>query len=304
MALSSCIISRLLSYLQMNTASRIETNGQRERIHLSEQTAAELVKHGKESWIIPRHDLIEAKGKGKLKTFWLKLNSDSGVASSTISSSHDNSERADTVLDAEEVLKKLKNTSVSAARKAEMLELKKAAEKASIRNQRLSDWNSELLMRLLKKVVARQNMIEGESSSESKRNLATMARNMGTKGMVVDEVAEVIQLPTIKRAEYGEVELSEDVEKQVRLYVNEIASLYNAENPFHNWEHASHVTMSVSKLLARIIVPTTNSEPSFGNGSQDELYDNTYGITSDPLVSNFGRPYCVASVFLVRISQY
>jgi 3'5'-cyclic nucleotide phosphodiesterase len=52
----------------------------------------------------------------------------------------------------------------------------------------------------------------------------------------------------------------------------------------HNFEHASHVTMSVVKLLSRIVAP---SEADFaqmeGNGSFYSLHDHTYGITSDPL---------------------
>lgn len=50
---------------------------------------------------------------------------------------------------------------------------------------------------------------------------------------------------------------------------------------FHNFEHASHVTMSVVKLLSRIIVA-----PDLGRvGGEDRasaLHDHTYGITSDP----------------------
>ena len=42
---------------------------------MSQQTAEELVKLGKESWIVPRKDKITAKGKGQLDTFWLLLSS-------------------------------------------------------------------------------------------------------------------------------------------------------------------------------------------------------------------------------------
>ena len=54
------------------------------------------------------------------------------------------------------------------------------------------------------------------------------------------------------------------------------------ENPFHNFEHASHVTMSVTKLLSRIVAP---SDMDFTNNAQAraKLHDHTYGITSDPL---------------------
>jgi 3'5'-cyclic nucleotide phosphodiesterase len=53
-------------------------------------------------------------------------------------------------------------------------------------------------------------------------------------------------------------------------------------NPFHNFEHASHVTLSTVKLLSRIVAPDL---PSEGNDSDfdKDLHDHTYGITSDPL---------------------
>jgi hypothetical protein len=53
------------------------------------------------------------------------------------------------------------------------------------------------------------------------------------------------------------------------------------ENPFHNFEHASHVTMSVSKLLSRIVAP--REEAGDEKDKESLLHDHTYGITSDPL---------------------
>jgi len=55
----------------------IESSGLRSRTNLSEQTAGQLVRLGEKSWLInsKRPELIEEKGKGKLCTFCLKLNS-------------------------------------------------------------------------------------------------------------------------------------------------------------------------------------------------------------------------------------
>ena len=97
-----------------------------------------------------------------------------------------------------------------------------------------------------------------------------------------------------------------------------IAKSYK-NNPFHNFAHASHVTMSVCKLLSRILAPKLTTRSSFdedksdkSNGSGDgsegvednsdnseqsvdmdasraadnykqRVHDHTYGITSDPL---------------------
>jgi hypothetical protein len=49
---------------------------------------------------------------------------------------------------------------------------------------------------------------------------------------------------------------------------------------FHNFAHANHVTMSVTKLLSRIVAPDVEQLEDVNNRS---LHDHTYGITSDPL---------------------
>jgi class 3 adenylate cyclase len=48
----------------VNTAARIESNGCRDKIQVSETTADLLIAAGKGSWLKKREDLIEAKGKG------------------------------------------------------------------------------------------------------------------------------------------------------------------------------------------------------------------------------------------------
>jgi len=55
----------------MNTASRMESTGQPTKIQISEQTAELLTQANKSSWFIPRDELITAKGKGTLQTYWL-----------------------------------------------------------------------------------------------------------------------------------------------------------------------------------------------------------------------------------------
>ena len=57
----------------MNTASRIETKGERDRIHISKATADLLTLGGKAHWLTKRDDTVYAKGKGALETYWLSL---------------------------------------------------------------------------------------------------------------------------------------------------------------------------------------------------------------------------------------
>jgi 3'5'-cyclic nucleotide phosphodiesterase len=66
------------------------------------------------------------------------------------------------------------------------------------------------------------------------------------------------------------------IAEQARFHVSKTFSraLFVA---FHNFEHASHVCMSVAKLMSRIGAP----DQEFMNGN--ERHDHTYGITFDPL---------------------
>ena len=63
------------------TASRMESTGQAGRIQVSESTAKELQAKRKDHWLVPREDVIVAKGKGELQTYWLNITS--GAASSS-----------------------------------------------------------------------------------------------------------------------------------------------------------------------------------------------------------------------------
>ena len=56
----------------MNTASRMESTGESNRIQVSPSTADILRnKHGKGHWLLPRPDLVQPKGKEAMQTFWL-----------------------------------------------------------------------------------------------------------------------------------------------------------------------------------------------------------------------------------------
>ena len=99
----------------------------------------------------------------------------------------------------------------------------------------------------------------------------------------LNEVKEIISFPEFDgkvdklRVNVDEVKLPSDVTEQIRTFVSCIAGLYR-DNAFHNFEHASHVLMSVTKLMSRIVAPS-----HLNDESADALHDHTYGITSDPL---------------------
>jgi class 3 adenylate cyclase len=72
----------------VNTAARMESNGFPGKIHCSESTAQCIVNDGNGSWLIKRDNLIEAKGKGLLQTYWIDcstINTDNNEIKSSTS---------------------------------------------------------------------------------------------------------------------------------------------------------------------------------------------------------------------------
>jgi class 3 adenylate cyclase len=52
----------------VNTASRMESNGMKGKIHCSQTTADALISAGRSQWLTSRVDKITAKGKGEMQT--------------------------------------------------------------------------------------------------------------------------------------------------------------------------------------------------------------------------------------------
>ena len=257
----------------MNTCSRIESTGERNKIHVSCETAALLAASGKSHWVQERTDIIAAKGKGYLKTFWLNIRSQS-APSTRSGSSGDESEVKDEPNNDSQIVKASK-TPTKPALEAEAQAL------ASSRMARLIDWNVDVLTRVLKQIQGRRRSL-GTNRKQFDDTKDTF------QGSILDEVKEIITLPhfnsnVVDSFDNASIDLEPKVVEQLHAFVSMIASLYR-ENPFHSFEHASHVTMSVVKLLSRIVAPDDKIEKrNEDDNVASILHDHTYGITSDPL---------------------
>lgn len=146
--------------------------------------------------------------------------------------------------------------------------------------QRLVDWNTEVLTALLQQIVA-SRVGTPNTKTNTSNNLKWQS------GTVIDEVKEIIELPPFQHTKAlginKKMELDSNVQDQLREYVSVIASLYRS-NHFHNFEHASHVTMSANKLMSRIVAPEIKEGSAMDSCDHHKmLHDHTYGITSDPL---------------------
>jgi len=254
----------------VNTASRIESSGARNRVHVSKETADLLKKSGKGHWLRRRKEMVDAKGKGLLETFWLDCRD-------SLPATAPPSDRADS--------KQLIDESES--------DMWGDAEVGDSNNkiERLIDWQVDVFTRQLKQVVAHRNAITKArgASSEDVRAFTVDSAVRDRDGTCFDEVKEIIELPEFDpeadqfQEDPEKINLGKEVTEQLRSYISAISLMYRKPNGFHNFEHACHVTMSVTKLLSRIVAPSQMAHVGEDGVGERTLHDHTYGITSDPL---------------------
>ena len=164
----------------------------------------------------------------------------------------------------------------------------------------LIHWVVELLKEHLQRIVAHRVIMTADHSESDEKPqppdfgefiASALARSMQNKGMargrprfgIIDQMVEVIEFPKpaaeqhllLDPQAYKRVELSDEVQEQLTDFVREIARMYHAENPFHNFEHACNVTLAASKFLNRMV---TEQGPNAQHST-----DNTFGIATDPL---------------------
>jgi hypothetical protein len=187
----------------VNTAARMESNGCPGRIQCSQTAAALLEEAGNGHWLRQREKGIEAKGKGQLATYWV---SPKEQHSSSSKASH----------------------SGSVCSSVSCLDGSNPNVKLSSEIQHLVDWNVDILMRLLKRVVAGRTKDPSQSTNDGKNQL--VMRITGDNNPR-DEYSEVISLPRLDRnaiqVDPDTIVLEKCVEKQIRDFVSTIACAYH-----------------------------------------------------------------------------
>jgi hypothetical protein len=237
----------------VNTAARIESSGEKNRIHLSKQTADLLMASGKENWVRARDAPVTAKGKGQLQTYWLTVShKSSSTVASPISQTIAPLEVGTRPLLAPDLLA----TTSSMRRRTDRLDSgeessmytsstaipKSSPSTRSDQMKRLVDYNTQVLEQYLKKMVAmrQEKNVYVSFSKEGDESPTLVPVGFSSAGSIFEEVQESISLP-IEPAKYlqkpDRVLLSSLVTSQLRGFVGTIASMYK-ENNFHNFDHA------------------------------------------------------------------
>lgn len=253
----------------MNTAARMESTGERNRVQISETTAKLLTEAGKEHWFFPRENLVTAKGKGQLQTYWVKQGR---MTRKGGKSSGSRRKVEDTIDEEKEYLSpKLGSPSKYEARSPggglensgqwnhSMMTLETTLDgpliPAGDKTARLVDWNVDILLGLLSKVVKKRE-----------RSMPVY-----TGGCIVEEVSRQDLPGGIGKS--FRLSIDTKVKQELHDFVTQIASQYR-DVAFHNFEHASHVAMTANNLMKRIT-----------ERDKEEPRISTFGIRSGPTFS-------------------
>lgn len=272
----------------VNTASRMETSSKAGCIHVSTSTAEALKKAGRDKWLKIREDTVFVKGKGQMQTYYLETLEESIQLSKLRKYKKKSSIEATESLATTGVISEEEEEEASDHLHDDFSE---ELDQNMSKSDRLVEWNVEILCHLIKQImVAHPKKVEEcHPSSLNKRSSLnkledSMRGEICSETTVLDEFQEIIELPSIgteellQREHPDTITLSPVVVNQLRDLLKNIANMYN-DNPFHNFEHASHVTASVRKLLTRIVEANHHRK----NPELEDHSGNSYGITSDPL---------------------
>ena len=211
----------------------MESTGLPGHIQASSYTADLIIQAGRQNWVVPRPDLVEAKGKGKLQTYWINPGSKSGASRKNV--------------DQEETRSEISSGDSS----------KIGQESAFAKDMRLIEWNVDLLFTQVQKLVAargvsgarpRVQRVSSMNSSISRLTRSGQSQLLEEEtalskggGKILEEFSDIIDMPKYDAKSARKLSLNDDmqvefiVKEQLREYVTRIASMYR-DVPFHNFE--------------------------------------------------------------------
>jgi hypothetical protein len=216
----------------------MESNDAPNKIQCSQKTADLLISAGKGHWLEKRVDLVEAKGKGKLQTYWVEP--PSRGRGDNDSNHHSDSTTGAAEIDAMHILGTVGVSS-------------------GARIDRLIDWNVDAFSGLITRIVARRMTLEdggrgfkaaGDCKPDTLRDLNKPR----------SEVTEVIMLPDfefnmktkgLNSLDFPSIELPAEVLWQLKDLISVIG--YMVRSLMHvAFRHGPILTSSVLSLLCPV----------------------------------------------------
>ena len=190
-----------------------------QQIQVSQECADLLVAGGKEGWLVPRKNPIRAKGKGELKTYFLKI--DAGACGSHGGHAQHEHNHTPKPRPSQCIIPDDKD---------------RLAIPHDSKAGRLVSWNVEILSQLIKKIVAGHAAVAVEKPYET-----AAFKIHSSERMPLDEMATIICMPELDATAIGRqvdpesITLDEEVRAQLIDLVAQIAAGYH-DNPFHSFE--------------------------------------------------------------------
>ena len=228
----------------MNTASRMESTGARGKVQLSQECANLLIAAGKSSWLIQREGFVVAKGKGQLRTYWLKVGSESSIGSDPIQTeSHDVTESPVEISPVS--CKVMESTKQIESHASSEIEGSAGHSDGPLdpETERLIKQGITKLLGLLKEIL----------SHDRPEPEIDVNADLPSRGMIIlDEILEKIDQPIVGKpiSDSKDVLLDVIVIQELEAYLTAVASMYPSCNPFHNFEHACYVAENLDKLFS------------------------------------------------------
>ncbi|CAB9524421.1 Receptor-type guanylate cyclase gcy [Seminavis robusta] len=261
-----------------NVAEHVCTAGQPKRIQVTEQTADLLKERGKENWLRPRSEKVDLKGRGVVQLYWVHPHANEAATRST--GYEYLPDDGDSILD--DSTSQLPGTPDEFKGTSQQLD----------RMNRLIDWNVQFLYTLLENVVTARGKRSAVGVAELEEFESKLEKQKAEGTLVLDEFTEILSIPKFTPdgvdAERGI--LDPLVKEELRDFVTRVASTYR-DVPFHNFEHASHVMLSIGKMMKRIVEPEGIEYDVEGVSEETrsieiarQIHNSTYGISNDHLL--------------------
>jgi 3'5'-cyclic nucleotide phosphodiesterase len=188
--------------------------------------------------------MVTVKGKGTIQTYWLSTQGNNSKTES-VGSSRDDTNSAN---------------AIDTVRYDD-----------SARKERNVEWICQVLQYRIENVL--RTLPDCTKPSPGER---LYVPDVGS--VPLTEVAEIVPLRSKSvTAQYSicatrDCVLDDSVLAELRSFVYEVAETYQS-NPFHNFEHACHVTMSVNKLLSRVVSNDVSNTETDNQSYTNDILD-------------------------------